>query len=183
MAAGKETWGEYCENYEVSNFGNVRSLDHETRTKSGHVRSYKGKVLSFGYIEGYPVVNISGKAIKVHKMVASLFIGNPSDYPVINHIDGNKKNNRFDNLEWCTQQQNCIHAFQLGLRKPAINLGYNNGFSKEVENIVTGQRYGSLKELIRKVNIDIKYSTIRAQLSGQNTNITNYRYVCSRERK
>lgn len=47
---------------------------------------------------------------RVHRIVAELFIPNPNNYPIINHIDGNKLNNSIDNLEWCTQLHNVTHA-------------------------------------------------------------------------
>lgn len=71
--------------------------------------------------DGYKQVNLSknGKCTtyKVHRLVALTFIPNPNNYPVINHIDGNKQNNKVDNLEWCTRSENDLHAFRLGLRK------------------------------------------------------------------
>lgn len=48
--------------------------------------------------------------LTVHRIVATLFIPNPNNYPIINHIDGNTKNNSVDNLEWCTQLHNVTHA-------------------------------------------------------------------------
>lgn len=72
--------------------------------------------------DGYKQVNLSknGKytTYKIHRLVALTFIPNPNNYPVINHIDGDKQNNRVDNLEWCTRSENDLHAFRLGLRKP-----------------------------------------------------------------
>ena len=58
------------------------------------------------------------KNIAIHKLVAEAFIPNSYNYKEINHIDGNKHNNRADNLEWCSRSQNMLHAYKLGLHKP-----------------------------------------------------------------
>lgn len=55
------------------------------------------------------------KRFFVHKLVASSFISNPLNLPQVNHIDGNKNNNKADNLEWCTNQSNHDHARATGL--------------------------------------------------------------------
>lgn len=67
---------------------------------------------------GYPtyVVN-KGYYCRVHAHVAELFIPNPDNKPVVNHIDGNKRNSHADNLEWVTYSENTIHAYKLGLIK------------------------------------------------------------------
>ena len=60
---------------------------------------------------------IGKKRFYIHRLVAMSFISNPNKYPQINHKNGNKKDNRVENLEWCTQKQNNQHAWKTGLNK------------------------------------------------------------------
>lgn len=64
----------------------------------------KGEICSYG-------------ALFVHRLVAMAFLSNPNHYPVINHKDGNKQNNHYSNLEWCTVKYNNLHAIKTGLAK------------------------------------------------------------------
>ena len=61
------------------------------------------------------VLNRKRKTFLVHRLVAETFIPNPKNKPTVNHIDGNKKNNNVNNLEWATAHEQEVHSFALGL--------------------------------------------------------------------
>lgn len=104
-----------CENYEVSNFGRVRSVDRVCY-KQGHKRSLKGKVLSkLKHNDGYLMVAPNGKHQLVHRLVALSFLDGPGEE--VNHKNGIKSDNRIENLEWCSHKDNIIHARKSGFLK------------------------------------------------------------------
>lgn len=55
----------------------------------------------------------------IHRLVCEAFCDNPNNKPMVNHIDGNKLNNHYLNLEWVTKGENQAHAFRTGLRIPS----------------------------------------------------------------
>ena len=66
---------------------------------------------------GYRHTILNGKNRNIHRVIAETFIPNPNNLPCVNHKDGNKQNNRVDNLEWCTHSENTLHSFRTGLQK------------------------------------------------------------------
>lgn len=99
--------------YQISNLGNVRSLDRYVKDKN-RTQFIKGKRLKKGKRNTYYVISLnkngSRKSYQIHRLVAEAFIPNPNNYPVVNHIDENRTNNRIENLEWCTQKYNINHS-------------------------------------------------------------------------
>lgn len=107
--------------YQVSNLGRIKSIGRHTRNRYGLMWK-PGRVLNAakdnkGYLTVVLCDNKKRHTFKVHKIVATTFILNPERKPQVNHIDGNKQNNRVDNLEWCSQSENMSHAWETGLQK------------------------------------------------------------------
>lgn len=101
--------------YEISEQGNLRSVDRSVHCSSGEIRKYRGKTLTITMDKkGYATVSLNymneRKLFFVHRLLAMAFIPNPNGKPHINHKDGNCRNNSLDNLEWCTHRENMEHA-------------------------------------------------------------------------
>lgn len=71
--------------------------------------------------DGYNFVQVwkcsKPKKLKIHRLIAEYFIGNPDNKPQVNHINGIKNDNRINNLEWVSASENVRHAFNNGLNK------------------------------------------------------------------
>lgn len=96
--------------------------------------------------------NKISKTHKIHRLVAKYFVNTVENKEQVNHIDGNKQNNHYSNLEWCTTQENTKHALENGL---ANARGEKHGASKLIPENVIDIRNSSLspKELSIKYNI------------------------------
>lgn len=75
----------------------------------------KPTVGSGGYLEYSTKVGDRKRKLYQHRLLAMAYIPNPNNYRVVNHKDGNKLNNKIDNLEWCTDKQNSDHAWDNNL--------------------------------------------------------------------
>ena len=149
--------------YQVSNLGNVLSL-HYHKTKIAKNLVLKPTKL------GYLTVNLMDdtgfvKAKKVHRLVAEAFIPNPERKPQVNHLSGDKTDNRVENLEWCTMSENMKHRCNVLNIKPPKNglgkFGKLNGWSRSVLQIKNGiviREYDCLAEAERATGIS--YSNI-----------------------
>lgn len=99
--------------YQVSNLGNIKSLGNGGTHKTERILSQK--ITRFGYKTVILHKNGVRKDCRVHRLVAYAFLPNDDDTLVVNHKDGDKCNNRVENLEWCTQSDNVIHAYENNL--------------------------------------------------------------------
>lgn len=109
--------------YQVSNKGNVKSLSRVLIFSDGRVYRFSEKILKISPVgEGkYPTIHLYRdgvrKTLSIHKIVAQVFIPNPENKKTVNHKNGNKFDNRVENLEWMTYQENNNHAICNGLNK------------------------------------------------------------------
>lgn len=104
--------------YEVSSFGRVKSLARVVVGKDGHPQTLPGRILK-GNGKAYDVIYLCKdgvrKGVAVHRLVAEMFVSGHADGLEVNHKDGDKRNNRADNLEWVTRGRNMSHAWETGL--------------------------------------------------------------------
>ncbi len=102
----QEEWKEiigYEGKYLISNLGRVATASN---SKSRKLKILKPGRSDMQYLRVILFKNAKDTNQYIHRLVAIHFISNPNNLPVVNHIDGNKINNRYDNLEWCTQKEN-----------------------------------------------------------------------------
>jgi hypothetical protein len=104
-------------NYYITENGEVYSKKWSNRNPNSELRKMKPHIDSKGYINISLYINGKNKTYRIHRLVAEYYLPNPNNYPQVNHIDGNKNNNHFSNLEWCDNSHNQKHAYQIGLQK------------------------------------------------------------------
>jgi len=120
----KEIWKDIAGfegEFQVSNLGAVRSLTRYvqqtnrwgqkiSRIQIGKTLNQKSDKNGYQHIGG--ALARAADTVCVHRIVAAAFIPNPENKPQVNHIDGDVTNNHVENLEWCTNSENHIHAFR-----------------------------------------------------------------------
>ena len=113
--------------YIVTDKGNVYSIPRKVYNGKGYYEKQGKKIKQVLNHKGYPCVYLSkdGKDtyMSVHRIVATAFIPNPKNLPQVNHKNGNKLDNSVENLEWCTNRENQVHAWKMGLQKVSGKAG------------------------------------------------------------
>jgi hypothetical protein len=133
--------------YQVNNLGQVKSV---SRLRNGNaIYQLQDTIFKPSICRGYYEVKLTKNKRKIHKLVhrlvAEAFIPNPDNKPFINHMNGNKTDNRVENLEWCTAQENMNHAINTGL----INKNGENHFAAKLTNKQAEEirsLYGKIKQ-------------------------------------
>lgn len=145
--AEREIWKNipHYERYAVSNLGNVKSnisgeILNTRKAKNGYLRVNLRKG-NLKYEKPF--------VVHVHRLVAEAFLSPVEGKMCVNHIDGNKANNRADNLEWVTNKENTIHAIRNGL------MSFNcSGLTSEESRKASQAAHNtkSYREKMQKVN-------------------------------
>lgn len=129
--------------YSIDEYGNIYG-----NQKNKYLKQYDN---GFGYKYVMMTINDKYRQQKVHRLVAKAFIENPLNKPFVNHLDCNRSNNYYKNLEWCTQKENINYAQK-------VNSSYNDRNKKvgqyDLENNLI-KIYNSLSEASRQTGITI----------------------------
>ena len=150
MLNDNEVWANvagYEGRYQVSDLGRVRSVqDNHGNYRVRHKAMSRSATVGYLYVKLF----IKDKMVNVpvHRLVAKAFVPNPRNKPMVNHVDGNKRNNKAGNLQWATCSENHAHAYRTGLRNAdhvtRRNLGTKAGTASKYHNVswdATRQRW------------------------------------------
>lgn len=141
--------------YEASNLGRIRSAGQRNNGKVLREYIKCPSNINYNFVE----VHIDGKkwAKKVHRLVAEVFCENPENYPIVMHLDNDRRNNRADNLQWGTLKMNSQQMIKEG--RGNKSKGSDHYFSKLTEDQVVEirrkyiPRKYTLQQLAKEYNV------------------------------
>lgn len=143
-----EVWKKICgyENYEVSNFGNVRNNNFH---RQNFTKEVKKNLKPNGYLRVVLSKNSKTKSFYVHRLVAEAFIENKKNKKYVNHKDGVRSNNKASNLEWVSCSENILYTYNvLGYKKTKQSI--------EKAKITRSKNYKMSEETKRKIGLKNK---------------------------
>lgn len=125
--------------YQISSFGNLKSLPRVRYGKNRSIVPVSGRVMKQKTSRcGYKVVHLrrdeKSDHPSIHRLVAIAFISNPYNKETVNHIDGNKANNNVKNLEWATHSEQMNHAVKMDLLEVRGSPKFTKEFKQEIYN-------------------------------------------------
>jgi hypothetical protein len=156
----------------------IKGFDDYSITRDGQVFSHKTNKFKkpfndqVGYVRIQLYQDNKKKNYSLHRLIANTYICNPNNKPQVNHIDGNKANNRVSNLEWVTSKENMQHSYDKGLRKKYYPKCVTY---KLIIDTLTGVFYNDIKDASKYSNYDYRY--LRGMLNGNHRNKTSLVYA------
>ena len=161
-------WIQGYENlYQISNYGRVKSFPRNGTGKE--VKILRPGFNKFGYLIVTLSKNNKPSYPRIHRLVAKTFIPNPENKPEVNHKDGNKFNNYYENLEWVTSSENNRHAHNTGLRNPKPYRPNSKLTEKQVrwirKNYIPYSKEFGAAALARKFNMNV--NNMRKLIHGE----------------
>lgn len=159
---------------------NIPNLHHEFSIDTlGVVRNEtNGKILkgtAISRMNRYHKIHLD-KFYSLHRLVAEHFIPNPHNLPQVNHINGDRRDNRANNLEWCSASQNVKHAFASGLKSNAGTLNPISKLTEEQVKQIWALRYSSMtaRGIRDHLQLTVSSSAVKLVRSGKNwTSVTS----------
>ena len=127
-----------------------------SKHRNRYLKPYKMK-------NGYWVIQLGRHRRElIHRLVAKVYIQNINNYKEVNHKDGNKDNNHFSNLEWCTRQQNVKHSYDFGLKENRKGSKVHNALLNEDKVREIRKLYATKQYSCREIGemFGVKSSTI-----------------------
>lgn len=153
--------------YKVSNLGKVKSIKRKGRKRSFIMKTYSN---SNGYYFKRLTKDRKLFNYTVHSLVANAFIPNPDNLKVVGHIDGDKKNNRVDNIEWRSYKSNTKKYLERRNVDITNFIKSGTGGRKAVKCTKTGQEFVSIASAARHIGRHPQY--LRDCLAGREKNCT-----------
>lgn len=163
--------------YQVSNEGRIKSTGGTCGTCERKEKIRTPSITKDGYVKVRLLRSGKDKTERVHRLVAAAFVPNPDGKDTVNHIDGNKTNNRSENLEWVDRSEQMLHAYKIGLKRSRTGVNNSNAklTDKQVEEIrslyvpqstefgtvALGKKYGVTNRVIGLIVKGLAYKNVK----------------------
>ncbi len=156
-------------NYEITTTGLVRNKSN------GYIKKPTERP------DGYLMINLGHNTLRyVHRLMGDTYLENPDGKRTINHKNGNKQDNRLENLEWMTHGENNKHAYDTGLNNPVNHLPKSSK-SVQAMNVITGEvrEFQSQRQASRELGLS-QTGVRQCKVSPDTRRAGDWQFVFSR---